>query len=103
MKVNLENQIFDKVINSFFSSRKVVIVLLVGLSLYFAGASQAQAAACSKYDRGMWNENELNNVNYFTGMAFIGRGILQPNTDDNMNAAIDLMDQWVKKNKKQKS
>lgn len=80
----------------------VLIASMFALSLNFIGAGQAQAAACSKYDKGMWNENELNNVNYFTAMAFIGRGVLQPTTDDNMNAALDLMDKWVIKTKNKK-
>ena len=75
---------------------------MFALSLNFIGAGQAQAVACSKYDKGMWNENEMNNVNFFTGMAFIGRGVLQPSTDENVNSALDLMDKWVKKTKNKK-
>jgi hypothetical protein len=78
-----------------------VIASMLALNLNFIGAGQAQAAACSKYDRGMWTDNSENNVNFFTAMAYVSQGVT-PNADEYVNSALDLMDAWVKKTKSKK-
>jgi len=76
-----------------------VIASMFALSLNFIGAGQAQAVVCSKYDKRMWNDSDLN---FFMAVAYKDQGVSQPMTDDYINAALDLMDNWVSKTKNKK-
>ena len=78
----------------------VVIASMLVLSLNIIGTDQAQAATCSKYDKGMWTENN-DNVMFYTILA-IEIGDKEPLRGDSITTNLKLMDTWIKKTKNKK-